>query len=739
MAGEELFTLQDDLPKEDPWKDDLLGFAPFAERLSKVIASLEAPNGYVIGLHGEWGSGKSTALNFVNAFLKRHNDSAESERARIQIIDFRPWIVSGHQDLIAAFFKILFENLASKRANWLRRQWSRILRLFKVTSDPLLDAIATVAVTVDPSAGVASRAAATVAKKSLGGVIDSFLAEPSLQAAYEDLKAKLQERGKRFLVTVDDLDRLQNEEIRSIMQMVKTVGRLPNVVYILAYDRAIVWDALDGAAVRVGPRFAEKIVQQELELPRPSKHSLLTILASELSFLPDPPAASLRWHYIVQDGVRRWVRYPRDVLRLANAVKFSWPALIGEIDPQDLLAMEGLRLFDGIAFDFVRSSRELLFSEGRFLMATDELRQARVSDLKGKLPLETRDQVIHLLSALFPSHSEIFEGKKFMSSNESQIEVVKRRGIGCEAGYDTYFALYPSPDAVPKAVIDGMMQRLEDEPALVTIFERFIGERDQQGQPMIGELLDELRYRFQGHDAASPTQELLDALFNVGEPIFRLEWKGDIFEASPRVQIARLVSVMLSAWGSDEAGRHLVAAFEKSQSPAFESDVFVARARELGVIKPGSQSPPLVSMETFKTLGTKLLSEIEKAAENGMLENAPFFWSIIPAWKYLGGSEKPKAWIQAGINRNARFLAKIADGLVGETASTSGRGYTMDARPDEDLYDLTALLAASQKHLTDPELTREDIEKIRVMVQAIEKMMPPETIGETARLSPAQD
>jgi predicted KAP-like P-loop ATPase len=224
MAEGDPFTLGDDLPKENPWRDDRLGFRPFAERLSKVITSLNAPNGYVIGLHGEWGSGKSTALNFVKAFLEKHNQEAQSEREHIHVIDFRPWIVSGHQDLTAAFFKLLSESLLSTRASWLRRQFNRVLRFLRITSDPLLNAVATVAVTVDPSGGVASSAVATVAKKSVSGMIDKFLTEPSLQAAYADLKTALEKSGKRFLVTIDDLDRLQNEEIRSIMQMVKTVG-----------------------------------------------------------------------------------------------------------------------------------------------------------------------------------------------------------------------------------------------------------------------------------------------------------------------------------------------------------------------------------------------------------------------------------------------------------------------------------------------------------------------------------
>lgn len=75
------------------------------------------PNGYVIGLHGEWGSGKSTALNFVKAFLEKHNQEAASDDERIAVIEFRPWIVSGHQDLIAAFFKVMSESLATK-AGW---------------------------------------------------------------------------------------------------------------------------------------------------------------------------------------------------------------------------------------------------------------------------------------------------------------------------------------------------------------------------------------------------------------------------------------------------------------------------------------------------------------------------------------------------------------------------------------------------------------------------------------------
>ena len=171
-----------------------------------------------------------------------------------------------------------------KKPGVVSRIVNRVVRIGKVTADPLLDALARVALVIDPSGGATSKAVTTVAKKSVGGMIDRFLAEPSLQKAYEDLRKALTDTGKRFLVTIDDLDRLHDDEVRSIMQMVKTVGRLPNVIYLLSYDREIVWKMLDGEQSRAGPKYAEKIVQQEVELPRPSKESLLAILDEEIAF-----------------------------------------------------------------------------------------------------------------------------------------------------------------------------------------------------------------------------------------------------------------------------------------------------------------------------------------------------------------------------------------------------------------------------------------------------------------------
>jgi predicted KAP-like P-loop ATPase len=228
VNDEKRYTLGDDLPKTNPWEDDRLGYAPFAKRIAAVIIKMAAPNGYVIGVHGQWGSGKSTALNFIIEYLKKHN--VEHEDDQVIHIDFRPWIVSGHQDLIVAFFKLLSEKLGPKGTRWTRLR-NRVAKFVSGSTDNLVDAAATVALTVDPSGGAASGFAGNLAKKSVSALLSRYLDNPSLQSAYEDLKAQLNRSDKRFVVTIDDIDRLEYKDVKSIMQMVKSVNYLISFIY----------------------------------------------------------------------------------------------------------------------------------------------------------------------------------------------------------------------------------------------------------------------------------------------------------------------------------------------------------------------------------------------------------------------------------------------------------------------------------------------------------------------------
>ena len=721
------YTLGDDLPKQNPWREDKLGYAPFAERVAKVIINLTASNGYVIGLHGKWGSGKSTAINFVLEHIKKHN--AENEDRQVIHIDFRPWIVSGHQDLIVAFFKILSERLGPKDSG-LKRRWRQTLQYISGTTDNLVDAAATVAITVDPSGGVATGFVGNLTKKSVNSLLGRFLEDPSLQLAYEDLNLQLARSGKRFLVTIDDIDRLNDKDVKAIMQLVKSIGQLPNVVYLLAYDREIVWNALDQGKNRAGPRFAEKIVQQEIELPKPTRNALLTILDRNISFLVGSSEDNTRWYGIVRDGIHRWIRSPRDIVRLSNAVKFSWSALQNEIDPQDLLAVEGLRLFDEGAFNWVRDNRDFLFSQGRFMLPQDEVRTAAVGGLKARIPEEIQPQVLRIISLLFPQSSKLLEGRQSFDG-EVFIEVQKRRGIGSEAGYDAYFGMHPSSDMISKVIVNDFMSRLENVDEIETIICSYMKAKNSRGELMVAKLLEELLVQYRARVPARPTQALLDALFRVGGEIIAIEKNDELFVLSPGAQIGFLIRCMLELWGIALAGKRLIEAFEKGSSPAFLADVYVDRGRELGVFKSDTSVSPLISEDDFNRLGKILLDKIQAAAKDETLKDAPFYFDIARSWAKLDKPETVRLWLATGMTESAKFLAKVGRGLVSYALGTAERRYTMRDRPEDDLYDLRTVVDAGMKHLQGSDLSKDERNLITELVRGSKKILSVQSSEET--------
>ena len=153
----------------------------------------------------------------------------------------------------------------------------------------------------------------------------------------------------------------------------------------------------------------------------------------------------------------------------------------------------------------------------------------------------------------------------------------------------------------------------------------------------------------------------------------------------------------------EKAGQHLVEAFKKGTSPAFLSDVYVDRGRELGIFRSDSSERPLIRQENFEKLSKILIEKIRKGAADGTLEKAPFFFDIFRAWAYLDGPVAVKAWIAKGAEESAAFMAKVGRGMVGYSVGTRGREYSMNEKP-ADIYDLQMLINVGTRHLERSDL-----------------------------------
>ena len=343
-----------------------------------------------------------------------------------------------------------------------------------------------------------------------------------------------------------------------------------------------------------------------------------------------------------------------------------------------------------------------------------------MNDLTQLIPEYKKSQVLGVVSILFPQVEKSLSGIEIMST-ENYNDLRTRRGVGCEPGYDTYFRLYPSPDAIPLSLLDKLVSTESDADTIERIIMNYLKREDSRGLPMVSHLLEELIARYTGRGAILPTQALLVAVFRVGEEVIAIHRHVSMMDLTPRAQIDFLVYSMLERLGSSEAGQHLIEAFENEKSPAFLADIYVSRGRELGVFETTSKERPCIGMQDFDRLGTILIQKIRTALGNGTLADAPFYFDIVRSWMHLSDSAEAKAWLETGYADNGEFMAKTCIGLVAYSIDEDGRHYTMETRPDPTIYNLELLRSAGRQHLEDGQLTKDQIDLITAVVNGCEQ------------------
>ena len=71
----------------------------------------------------------------------------------------------------------------------------------------------------------------------------------------------LREQNHKIIIIIDDIDRLYNDEIRLIFQLIKSVGDFPNTIYLISFDHDVVINALKTVQDCPGEKYLEKVVE----------------------------------------------------------------------------------------------------------------------------------------------------------------------------------------------------------------------------------------------------------------------------------------------------------------------------------------------------------------------------------------------------------------------------------------------------------------------------------------------
>ena len=283
-------------------EEDELNRGSFAESLAKTLVQYSFPSSLTIGLYGEWGSGKTSLLNMVFENVEQIDDG-------VVVLRFNPWLCSDSKQLVTQFFKQMATAIKLKN-----KKAEKVWELIDQYAD-VFDATSLIPVV---GGGIAAFFRA-IAKKA-GQKVEKRTKD--LQESKDQIIEKLKDEKMKIIVSIDDIDRLSEEEIVAVFQLVKSLADFPNTIYVLAFDYDVVVRALGKVQHGDGKEYLEKIVQVPFEIPAPNIDDIHEALFSKLNGIlgdiPEEDWDKETWGELFQQGIKNYIRSIRDVIRYTN-------------------------------------------------------------------------------------------------------------------------------------------------------------------------------------------------------------------------------------------------------------------------------------------------------------------------------------------------------------------------------------------------------------------------------------
>ena len=427
--------------------EDILNRGSFARGLAQTITKQSFPASFTIGLYGAWGSGKTSLLNMILENIKNNDNTAV-------ILRFNPWLCADPKQLINQFFK----------------QLASAIKLNKPKSEKVWELIDQYADLFEATSAIPYIGAFTAAiGEVLGKKAKDRVSQRSgdLQESKDQIVKKLSELDTKIVVSIDDIDRLSENEIIAVFQLVKVLADFPNTIYLLAFDYDVVIRALSKVQQGDGKEYLEKIIQVPFEIPAPNLTSIHNTLFSKLetimSDVPEERWAKAVWADCYRYGFQKYIKSIRDVIRFTNVFTLKYELLKDETDPVDLLGLTLLQVFEPLIYSRIPHYKELLCGTGNNY-SYERQKEDEEKIKKALSIIVPKDDTVMdseaaktTLGILFPRIKAAAGISFSIGRNYSKRDFLINKNIAAPECFDRYFALVLENDAIPAAIIKDLI------------------------------------------------------------------------------------------------------------------------------------------------------------------------------------------------------------------------------------------------------------------------------------------
>ncbi len=334
--------------KEDDSETNISGFSVISDKsrlkdvgweeyanvlVSKLLNTDMSKESFAVGINGEWGSGKTTFLDVVRNRAMNH----------AYIITFNPWLSNSPAQIVKDFFERL------------KTEFSVDYNHAK-SIDHYVDLINELNL---------SGSLSNIAKVIKYGNKNDL---ESVRLSVEEILPM----DKPVMVFIDDLDRLEKDEIYEVLRLIRNTAKFKNVIYVVAYDKNYISGMLDTKGITSPTEYLMKIFQLEVNLPIYEDTLLRDMLIEELELQlgvrDNMKAEVVGWltknnrdSLPLSDVLRNF----RDVKRFANQLSLDIAHLQHgsnnyEVQVSDLCCLELIRYRYEKCFKVLRDDRKQL-------------------------------------------------------------------------------------------------------------------------------------------------------------------------------------------------------------------------------------------------------------------------------------------------------------------------------------------------------------------------------------------
>jgi len=518
--------------------EDLLNRGAFAHALAAVLYRHRGIDSLVVALRGDWGSGKTSIKNLVVEAL------TPPDAMPMKVVTFNPWQWGSDEAITRAFFREIAAALGDTEQSLpVRRrahEFRRYAKMFEQLSGSAKEAVTGVSglitwlggfglilaggvITLDlPAKWLASALAVLAGFALVGSKLIAFVwrdREESrpLDIARAVLEDRLRSLPRNILVVVDDIDRLEPEQIRTVIRHVKANANLPGLTYLLLYQREIVEKAFDGESPGEGRKFLEKIVQAAFDVPVVEDARIGGIVLAELEKITaplpkDPTFDQTRWGNTWHGGLKHLFRNLRDAKRFIGGTEVQFTLHRGsrvlETNLIDTVALEALRIFEPEVYAAIGRSKTLI-------TGTRDRRETDKEKIKALLACATKENeraAQHVTSQLFPVIAWAF-GSAWHGPDWEERWASERR-ICSSRYFDRYFALRLPDGRISDSEFLEFVEASGDRRFIDVAFASI------QERGLLPELLERLdEAAVNGKLPMEHIDALLSALFDIAEPL----------------------------------------------------------------------------------------------------------------------------------------------------------------------------------------------------------------------------